>query len=391
MKRVILVVLDSVGVGELPDAASYGDIGSNTLGHTVKATGLRLPNMEKMGLGFIEQSFLPKDDKAVGLTARMKEASPGKDTTTGHWEMAGLKLRQPFPTYPNGFPKDVIEKFEAAIGTKTLGNYPASGTAIIEELGEEHLRTGYPIVYTSADPVFQIAANEAIISNARLYEMCEIARAQLVGEHAVGRVIARPFVGNKKGGFRRTSARRDFSLEPQGETILDALKEAGHEVIGVGKIEDIFAHRGLTISDHAAGNKACTESMLVHMDKSFSGLLFVNLVDFDMVYGHRRDVKNYAAALKEFDDNLPSLMEKMNEDDILIITADHGCDPTFRGTDHTREYAPLLALQKGSKRHVHLSERDTFADIAATVAEYFDLPQRFDAQSFLHDLLELKK
>lgn len=391
MKRVILVVLDSVGVGELPDAAKYGDVGSNTLGHTVKATGLRLPNMEKMGLGFIEQSFLPKHDQATGLTARMKEASPGKDTTTGHWEMAGVKLSQPFPTYPNGFPKEVIEKFEAAIGTKTLGNYPASGTAIIEELGEEHLRTGYPIVYTSADPVFQIAANEAIISNERLYEMCEIARAQLVGEHAVGRVIARPFVGNKKGSFRRTAARRDFSLEPQGETILDALKEAGHEVIGVGKIEDIFAHRGLTISDHAAGNKACTEAMLKHMDKAYSGLLFVNLVDFDMVYGHRRDVKNYAAALKDFDDALPDLMGKMTDDDILIITADHGCDPTFRGTDHTREYAPLLAWQKESQRHIHLNERDTFADIAATIAEYFGLPQRFDAQSFLNELLELKQ
>lgn len=391
MKRVILVVLDSVGVGELPDAAKYGDVGSNTLGHTVKATGLRLPNMEKMGLGFIEQSFLPKHDQATGLTARMKEASPGKDTTTGHWEMAGVKLSQPFPTYPNGFPKEVIEKFEAAIGTKTLGNYPASGTAIIEELGEEHLRTGYPIVYTSADPVFQIAANEAIISNERLYEMCEIARAQLVGEHAVGRVIARPFVGNKKGSFRRTAARRDFSLEPQGETILDALKEAGHEVIGVGKIEDIFAHRGLTISDHAAGNKACTEAMLKHMDKAYSGLLFVNLVDFDMVYGHRRDVKNYAAALKDFDDALPDLMGKMTDDDILIITADHGCDPTFRGTDHTREYAPLLAWQKESQRHIHLNERDTFADIAATIAEFFGLPQRFDAQSFLDDLLELKQ
>ena len=391
MKRVILVVLDSVGVGELPDAAKYGDVGSNTLGHTVKATGLRLPNMEKMGLGFIEQSFLPKHDQATGLTARMKEASPGKDTTTGHWEMAGVKLSQPSPTYPNGFPKEVIEKFEAAIGTKTLGNYPASGTAIIEELGEEHLRTGYPIVYTSADPVFQIAANEAIISNERLYEMCEIARAQLVGEHAVGRVIARPFVGNKKGSFRRTAARRDFSLEPQGETILDALKEAGHEVIGVGKIEDIFAHRGLTISDHAAGNKACTEAMLKHMDKAYSGLLFVNLVDFDMVYGHRRDVKNYAAALKDFDDALPDLMGKMTDDDILIITADHGCDPTFRGTDHTREYAPLLAWQKESRRHIHLDERDTFADIAATIAEFFGLPQRFDAQSFLDDLLELKQ
>ena len=389
MKRVILVVLDSVGVGELPDAANYGDAGSNTLGHTVQATGLRLPNMERMGLGHIRQAYLPLHAEATGLSARMKEASPGKDTTTGHWEMAGVRLSRPFPTYPDGFPPEVIERFEAAIGTKTLGNYPASGTAIIEELGEEHLRTGYPIVYTSADPVFQIAANEAIISNERLYEMCEIARAQLVGEHAVGRVIARPFIGDKKGSFKRTAARRDFSLEPTGETILDVLKAAGKEVIGVGKIEDIFAHRGLTISDHAAGNKACTEAMLKHMDKDFDGLLFVNLVDFDMVWGHRRDVENYAKALREFDDVLPLIQEKMGEEDLLIITADHGCDPTFKGTDHTREYAPLLAWQKGSKAHRHLAERETFSDIAATIAEYFGLPQRFEAQSFLPELKEL--
>ena len=391
MKRVILVVLDSVGAGELPDAEQYGDAGSNTLGHTVQATGLRLPNMERLGLGHIKQAYLPPHKEARGLSARLKEASPGKDTTTGHWEMAGVRLSRPFPTYPNGFPKEVIEKFEAAIGTKTLGNYPASGTAIIEELGEEHLRTGYPIVYTSADPVFQIAANEAVISNQRLYEMCEIARAQLVGEHAVGRVIARPFIGDKKGNFKRTAARRDFSLEPTGETILDVLKAAGKEVIGVGKIEDIFAHRGLTLSDHAAGNKACTEAMLKHMDKEFEGLLFVNLVDFDMVWGHRRDVENYALALREFDEALPLIQEKMGEEDLLIITADHGCDPTFRGTDHTREHAPLLAWQKGSRTHKHLQERETFADIAATIAEYFGLPQRFDARSFYPELEGLKK
>lgn len=391
MKRVILVVLDSVGVGELPDAANYGDAGSNTLGHTVQATGLRLPHMERLGLGHIRQSYLPPHAEATGLSARMKEASPGKDTTTGHWEMAGVKLSRPFPTYPDGFPPEVIQRFEEAIGTKTLGNYPASGTAIIEELGEEHLRTGYPIVYTSADPVFQIAANEAIISNERLYEMCEIARAQLVGEHAVGRVIARPFIGDKKGSFKRTAARRDFSLEPTGETILDVLKAAGKEVIGVGKIEDIFAHRGLTLSDHAAGNKACTEAMLNHMDKAFEGLLFVNLVDFDMVWGHRRDVENYAKALREFDDALPLIQEKMGAEDLLIITADHGCDPTFKGTDHTREHVPLLAWQKGSKAHTHLAERETFADIAATIADYFGLPHRFEAQSFLQDLKGLSK
>lgn len=386
MKRVFLIVLDSVGAGALPDAERYGDVGANTLGNTVSATGLRLPNMEKMGLGVIRQSNLPEHPQAAGLSGRLAEVSPGKDTTTGHWEMAGIRLQAPFPTYPQGFPESLIQAFEEAIGTKTLGNYPASGTAIIDELGEEHLRTGYPIVYTSADSVFQIAANEAIIPNERLYEMCRIARGLLTGEHAVGRVIARPFTGEKRGGFKRTAARRDFSLEPLGETILDALKAAGQQVIGVGKIEDIFASRGLTLSDHAAGNKACLEAALRYMDHDFNGLLFVNLVDFDMVHGHRRDPANYAAALKEFDDALPKIQSKMKEGDLLIITADHGCDPTFRGTDHTREYAPLLVWQTKSHSHKHLGDRSTFSDIAATIADYFGLPQRFGAQSFKEDV-----
>lgn len=390
MKKTILVVLDSVGAGSLPDAHLYGDEGANTLGNTVKATGLRLPNMEKIGLGSIAQANLPKDELATGLSARLKEVSPGKDTTTGHWEMAGIQMKTPFPTYPDGFPEDVIKRFEEAIGTKTLGNYAASGTVIIDELGEEHLKTGYPIVYTSADSVFQIATNEGIISNERLYEMCEIARDILVGEHGVGRVIARPFIGDKKGSFTRTAARRDFSLQPVNETILDALKAANKEVIGVGKIEDIFAHRGLTQTDHAAGNKACIASMLSFMDTDFDGLLFVNLVDFDMLHGHRRDVENYAAALKEFDDSLPLLQAKMKEGDLLLITADHGCDPTFKGTDHTREYAPLLAWQKDSKKQKHLGDLATFADIAATIADYYDLPQRFDATSFKGELEDIK-
>ena len=390
MKRAVLIVLDSVGVGALPDAAKYGDEGANTLGNTVMATGLRLPNMEKMGLGFIRQSNLPKHSQATGLSARLREVSPGKDTTTGHWEMAGIRLLAPFPTFPNGFPEEVIARFEAAIGTKTLGNIPASGTAILESLGEEHLLTGYPIVYTSADSVFQIAANEAIITNEALYGMCRIAREQLTGEHAVGRVIARPFVGDKRGSFKRTSARRDFSLEPLGETVLDVLKKAGCQVIGIGKIEDIFAGRGLTLSDHATGNKACMEAALRCLENDFNGLLFVNLVDFDMIHGHRRDTENYAMALAEFDEALPLIQSKMKRDDLLIITADHGCDPTFKGTDHTREHAPLLAWQKTSNRHQHLGDRETFADIAATIADYFDQPQRFEATSFLEELEALK-
>ncbi|NLM86429.1 MAG: phosphopentomutase [Clostridiales bacterium] len=389
MKRVVLIVLDSVGAGELPDAAQYGDSGANTLGNTVKATGLRLPNMEKMGLGSIEQASLPVNDKAVGLSGRLREKSPGKDTTTGHWEMAGVRLNAPFPTYPNGFPEKVIKQFEEAIGTKTLGNYPASGTVIIDELGEEHLKTGFPIVYTSADSVFQIAVNEAIYSNEELYEMCRIARNILQGEHAVGRVIARPFVGDKKGSFKRTAARRDFSLEPLGDTILDVLKANGKEVIGVGKIEDIFALRGLTKADHAAGNKACLASTLNWLDKDFEGLLFVNLVDFDMIHGHRRDAENYAKALKEFDDALPRILEKLKDDDLLIITADHGCDPTFHGSDHTREHAPLLAWQPVSEKHRHIGDRATFADIAATIADFYGLPERFNAESFLGEIQNL--
>lgn len=389
MKRVILIVLDSVGVGALPDADRYGDTGANTLGNTVKASGIRLPNMEKIGLGSIPETNLPQLARMTGLSGRLMEVSPGKDTTTGHWEMAGVRLSRPFPTYPEGFPPGLIRRFEAAIGTGTLGNVPASGTAIIDELGEEHLRTGYPIVYTSADSVFQIAANEAIIPTERLYEMCRIARDLLTGEHAVGRVIARPFVGDRRGNFKRTSARRDFSLEPPGETILDALKAAGRQVIGVGKIEDIFAHRGLTLSDHAAGNQACLASTLRYLDNDFDGLLFVNLVDFDMVHGHRRDPENYAAALVEFDTALPKIQSKMRMGDLLIITADHGCDPTFKGTDHTREYAPLLAWQPDSVIHRHLGDRDTFSDIAATIAAYHGLPQRFGAHSFLEDLEDL--
>ncbi len=381
-KRVLWIVLDSVGAGALPDAAKYGDEGANTLLHISESVGLKVPMMRTLGLGNIPGIGIQPIAHPSASYGRAAEKSMGKDTTTGHWEMAGVVLKKPFPTFPNGFPKEVIEEFEKAIGTKTLGNKPASGTAILDELGEEHNRTGYPIVYTSADSVFQIAANEAIISREQLYEMCEIARRQLVGENAVGRVIARPFVGESAGHFTRTAGRRDYSLEPMGKTILDVLKSAGKEVFGVGKIEDIFAHRGLTASNHAAGNKLCIDAAIEYMSKPFDGLCYVNLVDFDMQYGHRRDVKGYAQALEYFDSRLPELMACMNDEDLLIITADHGCDPTHTGTDHTREYVPMLVWSRSINRGTDLGTRSSYADMAATIADFFDLNENFGAVSY---------
>ena len=387
-KKAILIVLDSVGAGALPDAAAFGDEGANTLGHIAERMPLNIPHMQAMGLGGLPGLGIPFVENGRGAYGRAAEKSMGKDTTTGHWEMSGVILPKPFPTYPHGFPADVIAAFENAIGTKTLGNKPASGTAILDELGEEHMKTGYPIVYTSADSVFQIAAHEEIIPRERLYEMCRIARKQLVGDHAVGRVIARPFVGSGKGHFTRTAGRRDFSLEPVGTTMLDVLKAAGKDVLGVGKIEDIFALRGLTGSNHAAGNPACIDATLDYMKQDFDGLLFVNLVDFDMVYGHRRDVEGYGKALEYFDQRLPEIQALMGENDLLIITADHGCDPSFHGTDHTREYVPILCWQKGMTRLHPLGTRATYADIAATVCDYFGLTERFGAASYLKELEE---
>ncbi len=388
MKKALLIVLDSVGAGALPDAHLYGDEGANTLGHIAEALPLRLPNMNRMGFSHIPGIGLEMDERAAGAFGRMAEVSPGKDTTTGHWEIAGLRLERPFPTFPDGFPGELMEAFEAAIGTRTLGNYPASGTAILDELGEEHIRTGYPIVYTSADSVFQIAAHEEVIPLERLYEMCEIARGLLTGPYAVGRVIARPFIGEKAGAFSRTKGRRDFSLDPTGETILDLLKRKGHQVFGVGKIEDIFNHRGLTGSNHAAGNPACIDAAIDYMRQDFDGLCFVNLVDTDMIYGHRRDVKGYRDSLEYTDSRLPELTALMGEGDLLIVTADHGCDPTFRGTDHTREYVPLLAWQKGMQGLYNLGTRRSFSDVAATLSEYFGHEERFGAVSFLGEMEE---
>ncbi len=385
MKRAILIVLDSVGAGYLPDAAAFGDEGANTLGHIAERMELYIPHMLSMGLGRLPGVHLPIAEGA-GAYGRALEKSAGKDTTTGHWEMAGVTVKQPFPLYPDGFPKDVMDAFEAAIGTKTLGNKPASGTAILDELGEEHMKTGFPIVYTSGDSVFQIAAHEDVIPVPRLYEMCEIARAQLQGKHGVGRVIARPFVGTGKGHFSRTGRRRDFSLKPIAPTLMDVMKEAGYETLGVGKIEDIFAHQGLTGSNHAAGNPACIDAALDYMRRDFDGLLFVNLVDFDSVYGHRRDVKGYGQALEYFDARLPEFQALMGEEDLLIITADHGCDPAFKGTDHTREYVPLLVWGKGMTDQHPIGTRSSFADTAATIAEYFGLEARFGAKSYLREI-----
>ncbi|HOV26634.1 MAG TPA: phosphopentomutase [Pseudobacteroides sp.] len=388
MKRIVLIVLDSVGMGELPDAAVYGDVGSNTLGNiSAVMGGLRLPNLESLGLGNIDNmKGYNKYESPFGCYGRMAEKSFGKDTTTGHWEISGLILDKAFPVYPSGFPKEIIDEFEKRIGLKTIGNFAASGTEIINMLGKEHVETGYPIVYTSADSVFQIAAHEDVVPVERLYEICSIARALLTGEHAVGRVIARPFTG-VPGSFKRTDRRRDFSLKPLRKTVLDYAKEEGFMVKAVGKIEDIFGGQGITHAVHTHDNMDGVSKTLQYMDESFEGIIFTNLVDFDMVYGHRNDAAGYAKALKEFDQKLPDIMGRLKDEDILIITADHGCDPTFRGTDHTREYVPLLVYGKCVKNNVNLGTRNTFSDIAATISEYLGLNAKVPGESFLADII----
>ncbi len=386
MKRVFLTVLDAVGCGELPDAADYGDTGANTWGHVVDTVHPFLPNFGKLGLGQITSTHYPPDPDAVGGYGKCVEVSAGKDTTTGHWEIAGLRLKKPFPTFPQGFPAEFIRKYEEAIGHRVIGNYAASGTVILDELGEESRKNATPIVYTSADSVFQIACHEDVFPREQLYQFCTIAREMLQGELGVGRVIARPYIG-EEGHFTRTSGRRDFSLPPIGPTLLDKVKESGMESLGVGKIEDIFDHRGLTGSNHAAGNTACLQAWKLYMDQEFDGLCFTNLVDTDMLWGHRRDPQGFANALIEIDNAIPEIQEKMGPHDLLIFTADHGCDPTFHGTDHTREHIPLLCWHKGMKQAVNLGTRKTYADIAATCSEWLGLPDRFDAESFVHDLV----
>jgi len=375
VERFIIIVLDSVGIGALPDAGKYGDEGSNTLANLARAVGgLKLPNLERLGLGNIaEIPGVPPAARPAASYGKMAEQSPGKDTTTGHWEIAGLLLEKPFPVYPNGFPPELIEFFEEQTGRRVLGNKAASGTEIIAELGAEHMRTGFPIVYTSADSVFQIAAHEEIIPVEELYRICRIARRLLTGEHAVARVIARPFIG-RPGAFVRTPRRHDFSLPPTGPTILDVLRENGFAVLAVGKIEDIFAGRGITKALPAANNMEGMDKTLECIKENGRGLIFANLVEFDMVYGHRNNAAGYAEALAAFDRRLPEIIAALHPGDVLIITADHGCDPTTASTDHSREYVPLLVYGENVRPGVDLGTRQTFADVAATIAEVFHLP-----------------
>lgn len=388
MKRAIIIVLDSVGIGELPDAAMYGDVGSNTLGNIAEQVeGFKLPNLQKLGLGnIIPIKGVEPQSASTGCFGKMNEKSSGKDTTTGHWEICGLILDKPFPVYPNGFPDEVIKAFENVLNTKTLGNVVASGTEIIKQLGDEHVKTGYPIIYTSADSVFQIAAHEEVIPIERLYEMCSISRELLTGEHAVGRVIARPFTGTP-GNYKRTERRRDYSLDPTGKTILDYAVEKGLKVKAVGKIEDIFNKKGITDAIHTHDNMDGVNITIDYMKEDFEGILFTNLVDFDMLYGHRNDVQGYARALMEFDKRLPEILSNMKAEDILFILADHGCDPTTPSTDHSREYVPLLVYGKGLKQNVNLGVRETFSDVASTIAEYLGIQASFKGKSFYKSII----
>ncbi|MBS3976955.1 MAG: phosphopentomutase [Syntrophomonadaceae bacterium] len=383
LDRVIIIVLDSVGIGALPDAYLYGDEGSNTLVNVANAVGgLNMPNMEHLGLGNITAiKGITPQVQAAGSYGRMAERSPGKDTITGHWEIAGIILEKPFPVYPDGFPAFIIEELQRQIGRPVLGNYAASGTEIIEKLGLEHLKTGYPIVYTSADSVFQIAAHEEIIPPEQLYEICAVARSILTGEHEVARVIARPFTGSA-GNFTRTANRKDFAILPPKPTLLDHLADNRFDVISVGKIKDIFVGRGISHSFSAKTNSHGIDQLLKAMKQFPKGLIFCNLVEYDSNYGHRNDPDGYARALMEFDHRLPEILSLLDSSSVLIITADHGCDPTFTGTDHTREYVPIIVYGDKVKGNVDLGVRDTFADLGATVCEIFNINPLVTGTSF---------
>ena len=388
MKRIFLIVLDSFGIGQMPDSESFGDVGVNTLAACATSDKLHIPNMIAAGLGNIDGvECLPKAEAPIGAYARLSEASMGKDTTIGHWEIAGLVSENPLPTYPEGFPEEVLAPFKAATGRGVLANAPWSGTAVLDAFGEEHMKTGDLIVYTSADSVFQIAAHEEIVPLEKLYEYCHIARDLLKGKHGVGRVIARPFVGTGKGAFQRTSNRHDYSLEPPKATMLDAIKAAGLDSIAVGKIHDIFAGYGDTEYVYNTSNANGMEHTTNYAAKDFHGLCFVNLVDFDMVFGHRRNIDGYANALSEFDAWLGEFQKNLGEDDLVMITADHGCDPAYTATtDHTREYVPLLILGKQVKPG-SLGTRKSFADIAATVTELLGVAYETPGKSFAKEIL----
>ena len=392
--RAIVLVLDSVGAGELPDAAQYGDVGSNTLRNTARAVGgVSLPNLGAMGLGNITDILgVAPTSAPCASWGRNAEVSAGKDTTTGHWEIVGLQLTHAFPTYPDGFPSEVMDAFTRETGLGWLGNYAASGTVIIQDLGDEHVRTGKPIVYTSADSVFQIAAHEDVIAIDELYRLCEIARTRVcIGEHAVGRIIARPFCGPDAGGvYSRTHRRRDFALEPPEPTALDILESAGIRSFGIGKIGEIFAWRGICESPHSTDNMNGFDHLLQRVSDGENGFVFANLVDFDMVWGHRNDFEGYARGLEAVDVRMPELLEAMVDGDLLIITADHGCDPTTPSTDHSREYTPLIAKIKGVDRGVALGTRATFADIGETVLDFYGLAGRCGrGTSFLSEVRDV--
>ncbi|MCP4267778.1 MAG: phosphopentomutase [Candidatus Brocadiaceae bacterium] len=388
INRVVIIVLDSVGIGELPDAHKFKDEGSNTLVNTALAVGgLNVPNLESFGLGKIDNiKGVSEDIDEKAFYGKMIEMSAAKDTTSGHWEIMGVITEKPFPTYPDGFPDEVIEQFTKSIGRSILGNKTASGTEIIKELGEEHIKTGSPIVYTSADSVFQIAACEDIIPIETLYEICERAREILTGKHNVSRIIARPFIV-ENGIYTRTERRRDFSIPPPEKTILDKTVESGYKIVGVGKIGDIFAHRGLTKEIHATNNSEGILKTIECIKEDFKGIIFTNLIDFDMQYGHRNNPKGYAGALESFDRNLPEIVDSLKADDLLIITADHGCDPTTPGTDHSREYVPLLVFGKRLNKQRSLGIRKSFADIGATISEVLLKTRHEVGESFLKELL----
>jgi phosphopentomutase len=383
--RMVLMVMDSAGIGAMPDAADFGDAGSDTIGHIIASQRPGLPNLQKLGLGNIRpMPNLPPAAVPLGAYGKAGIFSNGKDTTVGHWEMAGLVTPKPFPTYPDGFPDRIVIAFQNATERTVLGNKPASGTEIIKELGEEHIRTGNPIIYTSADSVFQIAAHEEVIPLEDLYRMCRIARELLDGPDRVGRVIARPFIG-KPGGFTRTGNRKDFAIPPPDKTLLDQLKASGYASIGVGKIPSIFDFNGISEHLDAHNNVESVDQTLEALKRAPEGLIFANLVDFDMLWGHRRDAKGYARALEYFDSRIPEIKTAMRKDDCLIITADHGCDPTFPGSDHTREYVPILVYGRGLPGGVNLGTRATLADMGQTIADNFGLRLSFGT-SFLHEL-----
>lgn len=387
INRVIIIVLDSLGIGELPDANEYGDKGSNTLGNIARTVkGFNIPNLEMLGIGNIDSvKGLKKTVSPLASYGRMTEASKGKDTATGHWEMAGIILDKPFPTYPQGFPQEIMKRFKMETGMDYLGNIAASGTEIIKKLGEEHVKTGKPIVYTSADSVFQIAAHKDIMPIDKLYEICKITR-RMLDDYDICRVIARPFEG-ASGAFKRTEQRQDFSIAPTEETILDKLKARGFSVIGIGKIGDIYGHRGLSQEIHTKDNADGVDKTIDAMKQADTSLIFTNLVDFDMLYGHRNDADGYARALQDFDARLPEIMKLLKDKDMLIITADHGCDPTTSSTDHSREYVPLLVYGKKLKIGINLGTRKTFADIGQTIADIFKIKEMRNGESFLKELL----